>query len=116
MPSVAERILSTTVSVGLNTSRHRMSSTAASIPLSVPNAASIDERPRRSFMYVPGSSEKMLDKAVSGALGADTLVFDLEDGVAPNQKEQVWFSYRVRLLNIILICSWNRPGITSSGR
>eukprot|EP00457_Paulinella_chromatophora_P011341 gb/GEZN01011475.1/.p1 GENE.gb/GEZN01011475.1/~~gb/GEZN01011475.1/.p1 ORF type:complete len:295 (+),score=61.26 gb/GEZN01011475.1/:235-1119(+) len=43
-------------------------------------------RIRRSFFYVPGSSVKMLNK--STGLGADSLVLDLEDGVADCQKEQ----------------------------
>ncbi|PWN21978.1 Phosphoenolpyruvate/pyruvate domain-containing protein [Microstroma glucosiphilum] len=41
-------------------------------------------KPRRSLLYVPGSSEKMLRKADSA--GADTIVLDLEDSVADHQK------------------------------
>ncbi len=41
-------------------------------------------RPRRSFLYIPGSSEKMLSK--STGTGADTVCLDLEDGVAANKK------------------------------
>ena len=40
--------------------------------------------PRRSVMYVPASDERKVRKAAT--LRADTLVFDLEDGVAVNQK------------------------------
>lgn len=40
---------------------------------------------RRSMMYIPGSSQKMLDKARE--LPADSLIIDLEDAVAPGQKE-----------------------------
>jgi citrate lyase subunit beta/citryl-CoA lyase len=43
------------------------------------------DRPRRSCLSVPGSSEKMLAKAPG--LGADELVLDLEDAVAPEAKE-----------------------------
>jgi citrate lyase subunit beta/citryl-CoA lyase len=43
-------------------------------------------RARRSSLSVPGSSERMLDKAVG--LGADEIVVDLEDSVAPEAKEQ----------------------------
>ncbi len=41
--------------------------------------------PRRSCLSVPGSSEKMLGKAPN--LGADMVVLDLEDAVAPLEKE-----------------------------
>lgn len=42
-------------------------------------------RLRRSMMYIPGSSQKMLDKAKD--LPADSFILDLEDAVAPGQKE-----------------------------
>ncbi len=41
---------------------------------------------RRSILYLPGSSERMMEKA--GSRGADVLVLDLEDGVHPEQKEE----------------------------
>ena len=41
--------------------------------------------PRRSCLSVPGSSEKMLGKAPG--LGADMVFLDLEDAVAPLEKE-----------------------------
>ena len=44
-----------------------------------------DTRPRRSFLYVPASSGRMVAKAASR--GADVLVLDLEDGVHPSQKD-----------------------------
>ena len=40
--------------------------------------------PRRAVMYVPASDERKTKKAAS--LNVDTIVFDLEDGVAANQK------------------------------
>ena len=43
-------------------------------------------RARRSSLSVPGSSERMLSKAVG--LPADEIVIDLEDAVAAGQKEQ----------------------------
>ena len=43
------------------------------------------ERLRRSELSTPGSSDKMLAKAASSA--ADLVFCDLEDSVAPNQKE-----------------------------
>lgn len=41
---------------------------------------------RRSSLSVPGSSERMLEKAIG--LEADEIVVDLEDSVAPDAKEQ----------------------------
>jgi len=41
-------------------------------------------RPRRSVLYMPGSNARALAKAA--ALPADSLIFDLEDSVAPDQK------------------------------
>ncbi|MCC6168985.1 MAG: CoA ester lyase [Caldilineaceae bacterium] len=41
--------------------------------------------PRRSLLYVPGDSLRKIEKAA--ALDADTLILDLEDGVARSQKE-----------------------------
>ena len=41
-------------------------------------------RRRRSVLYLPGSSQRMMSKA--GARGADVLVLDLEDGVHPDSK------------------------------
>ena len=44
----------------------------------------MDDRLRRSLLYVPASSEPMLRKA--GSRGADVLIVDLEDGVLPEAK------------------------------
>ncbi|GAB3379115.1 CoA ester lyase [Spongiibacter taiwanensis] len=41
--------------------------------------------PRRSVLYMPGSNARALEKARS--LDADVLILDLEDAVAPDQKE-----------------------------
>lgn len=41
-------------------------------------------RLRRSALYVPGSNARALEKART--LDADVLIFDLEDGVAPDRK------------------------------
>lgn len=40
--------------------------------------------PRRSCLYMPASNERALEKAK--ALPADTIIFDLEDAVAPDAK------------------------------
>ncbi|MBO0738975.1 MAG: CoA ester lyase [Alphaproteobacteria bacterium] len=42
-------------------------------------------RPRRSFLYMPGSNPRALERARS--LPADGLILDLEDAVAPQEKE-----------------------------
>jgi citrate lyase subunit beta/citryl-CoA lyase len=42
-------------------------------------------RPRRSVLYMPGSNGRALEKAKT--IGADALILDLEDAVAPEQKE-----------------------------
>ncbi|MDQ0314663.1 HpcH/HpaI aldolase/citrate lyase family protein [Amorphus orientalis] len=44
-----------------------------------------DIRPRRSVLYMPGSNARALEKAKT--LPVDTVIFDLEDAVAPEQKE-----------------------------
>ncbi|WP_127113720.1 HpcH/HpaI aldolase/citrate lyase family protein [Shimia sediminis] len=43
-------------------------------------------RPYRSVLYIPGSKERALDKARS--LPVDAIIFDLEDAVAPDAKEE----------------------------
>ena len=43
-------------------------------------------RPRRSCLYMPGANVKALEKARS--LAADALLFDLEDSVAPEAKDE----------------------------
>ena len=40
---------------------------------------------KRSWMFVPGHRQKMIDKALG--LNADTIMLDIEDGVAPNEKD-----------------------------
>lgn len=42
-------------------------------------------RPRRSVLYIPGDNERALDK--SRSLLADSIIIDLEDSVAPANKE-----------------------------
>ena len=43
-------------------------------------------RPRRSCLYMPGANTRALEKAKE--LAADTLIFDLEDAVAPEAKAE----------------------------
>ncbi|MEM9757102.1 MAG: aldolase/citrate lyase family protein, partial [Pseudomonadota bacterium] len=42
-------------------------------------------RPLRSVLYIPASRGRALNKARE--LAADAIIFDLEDAVAPNEKE-----------------------------
>ncbi len=51
------------------------------------NRPSNEQSIHRSLMFVPGSSEKMLTKAI-GLDNLDVAMFDLEDGVAPQLKDQ----------------------------
>ena len=42
-------------------------------------------RPYRSVLYIPAANARAMEKA--RGLGADAIIFDLEDAVAPDQKE-----------------------------
>ena len=46
-------------------------------------------RPRRSVLYVPGDNARALEKTQS--LAADAIIIDLEDSVAPTNKEAARF-------------------------
>ena len=43
-------------------------------------------RPRRTCLYMPGANQRALEKAKT--LDADTVIFDLEDAVAPELKDE----------------------------
>ncbi|MCV6639623.1 aldolase/citrate lyase family protein [Candidatus Albibeggiatoa sp. nov. NOAA] len=43
-------------------------------------------KPRRSVLYMPGSNARALEKAKT--LDVDSLIFDLEDAVSPDAKQQ----------------------------
>jgi len=45
----------------------------------------VTNRPYRSALYIPGSKERALEKAKD--LACDAILFDLEDAVAPDEKE-----------------------------
>ncbi|MCC0056672.1 MAG: CoA ester lyase [Rhodobiaceae bacterium] len=45
-----------------------------------------DIRPRRSVLYMPGSNARAMEKART--LACDSIIFDLEDAVAPDQKDE----------------------------
>ncbi len=44
----------------------------------------MSHRPFRSVLYIPGSKERALEKAMG--LATDAIIFDLEDAVAPDEK------------------------------
>lgn len=44
-----------------------------------------DARPLRSMLYIPGSKPRAIDKA--RGLPTDAIIFDLEDAVAPDEKD-----------------------------
>ena len=52
-------------------------------------------RPYRSVLYIPGSKERALEKA--RALPVDAIIFDLEDAVAPDAKEEARATLRAEL-------------------
>src|SRR5438067_11039880 len=56
--------------------------------------------PRRSCLSVPGSSEKMLSKAPG--LAADMVFMDLEDAVAPLEKEAA----RAKVVDAVKNLDW----------
>lgn len=60
-------------------------------------------RPRRTCLSVPGSSQKMIDKAKG--LPADQIFLDLEDAVAPAAKEQA----RARVAEALTASDWSAP-------
>jgi len=45
----------------------------------------MEQRLLRSWMFVPGDRQRMIDKAL--ALNVDAIMMDIEDGVAPQEKE-----------------------------
>ncbi len=52
-------------------------------------------RPYRSVLYIPGSKDRALDKA--RGLPADAIIFDLEDAVAPDAKDEARATLRAEL-------------------
>jgi citrate lyase beta subunit len=52
-------------------------------------------RARRAFLYIPGDSERKIQKATT--LDVDTICFDMEDGVAINRKDQARYTIATAL-------------------
>src|SRR5262249_29835815 len=57
-----------------------------SVPSEPSRTGVIPTRPRRSVLFMPAANLRAMEKAK--ALPADAVVFDLEDAVAPDMKEQ----------------------------
>ena len=55
-----------------------------------PKNNNISSRPFRSMLYVPASNTRALNKldTLSGSMKPDAVMFDLEDGVAPDMKSE----------------------------
>ena len=58
----------------------------------------MDTRPFRSALYIPGSKERALEKAAS--LPTDAIIFDLEDAVAVDEKENARHLLAERLQSV----------------
>src|ERR687895_2335237 len=71
-----------------------------------PPMPSTRTRLHRSELAVPGSNARMLEKAPS--LGADMVMLDLEDAVAPDDKEQA----RVNLIDALCELDWSRCSVS----
>jgi malyl-CoA/(S)-citramalyl-CoA lyase len=63
-------------------------------------------RLHRSELAVPGSNVRMLEKAPS--LGADVVMLDLEDAVAPDDKEQA----RINIIDALREEDWSRSSVS----
>jgi malyl-CoA/(S)-citramalyl-CoA lyase len=63
-------------------------------------------RLHRSELAVPGSNVRMLEKAPE--LGADIVMLDLEDSVAPDDKEQA----RVNIIDALRELDWSGPSVS----
>lgn len=55
---------------------------------------------KRSYLYVPAASDRMLTKSVG--VGADVLIYDLEDSVPPSATDKV--NARLRLKKFLQVC------------
>ena len=70
--------------------------------------------PRRSWLFTPATMPDRFDKAA--ASGADVLILDLEDAVAPDRKEEA----RRNALSVALLCGGTpsaaakAPGVASA--
>jgi malyl-CoA/(S)-citramalyl-CoA lyase len=68
--------------------------------------SSLQSRLHRSELAVPGSNVRMLEKAPG--LGADIVMLDLEDAVAPDDKEQA----RVNIIDALVEQDWSSSAVS----
>ncbi len=54
---------------------------------------------RRSYLYVPSTSDRMLDKSL--VTDSDAIIYDLEDSVPPSPIDKT--NARIRLSNFLLV-------------
>ena len=54
---------------------------------------------RRSYLYVPSTSDRMLDKSL--VTNSDVIIYDLEDSVPPSPTDKT--NARIRLSNFLLV-------------
>ncbi len=85
--------------------------------------ATAEIRPRRSVLFMPASNARALEKAKS--LDADTLIFDLEDAVAPDAKAEArrfalaalaagGYGWRERVVRVnALVTPWGRDDLAA---
>ncbi len=90
------------------------------------NDSSRSIRPRRSVLYMPGANARAMEKARD--IACDTVIFDLEDAVAPDAKDAAraqvgaavgagGFGYRERVLRINgLDTPWARADLELASR
>jgi malyl-CoA/(S)-citramalyl-CoA lyase len=64
------------------------------------------DRPHRSELAVPGTNERAMEKAP--ALGADVVFLDLEDAVAPDDKERA----RANVIDALGAHDWRRTAVS----
>ena len=62
------------------------------------------QRPRRALLFMPGDDEHKIAKGA--ALGADCVIMDLEDGVAPGRKEAARETVRRVLMDDVVDFDW----------
>ncbi|KAJ7205914.1 citrate lyase beta subunit [Mycena haematopus] len=68
---------------------------------SIPPAVSL----KRSYLYVPSSSDRMLEKSLSSS--SDTIIYDLEDSVPPSAADKN--ASRARLSGFLGVCRGDLP-------
>lgn len=60
---------------------------------------------RRSYLYVPASSDRMLQKSLTS--NSDVIIYDLEDSVPPSAADKA--SARTRLKELLRVCAIPLP-------